>query len=117
MLKKTQVIDLIDDMDGGPADTTIDFAVGPNQYTIDLSAENAASFKAALAPYIESGRRVTATRKPRKPRSAEDRAKRQKTAEIRAWAIKKGYTSSTRGRLGPTIIEAYEAAHQNADAQ
>ena len=113
MLKKTQVIDLIDDMDGGPADTAIDFAVGPNQYTIDLSAENAASFKAALAPYIESGRRVTATRKPRKPRSAEDRAKRQKTAEIRAWAIKKGYTSSTRGRLGPTVIEAYEAAHKD----
>lgn len=117
MLKTTRVVNLIDDMDGTPADTTINFAVGPNQYTIDLSAENAASFKAALAPYIESGRRVTATRKPRKPRSAEDRAKRQKTAEIRKWAIEKGYTSSTRGRLGPTVIAAYEAAHQNTDAQ
>lgn len=113
MLKTTRVVNLIDDMDGTPADTTINFAVGPNQYTIDLSAENAASFKAALAPYIESGRRVTATRKPRKPRSAAGRPKRQNAAEIRAWGIEKGYLKSARGRLGQTVIDAYEAAHKD----
>lgn len=113
MLKTTRVVNLIDDMDGTPADTTINFAVGPNQYTIDLSAENAASFKAALAPYIESGRRVTATRKPRKPRSAEDRAKRERAAKIRKWAEEKGYPTSAQGRLSSTVIAAYEAAHKD----
>lgn len=72
----------------------------------------------AFAPYIANGRRVTSRKSSRRSSSASTgRAQRQKTAEIRAWAIEKGYTSSTRGRLGPTIIEAYEAAHQNADAQ
>lgn len=72
----------------------------------------------AFAPYIANGRRVTSRKSSRRSSSASTgRAQRQKTAEIRAWAIEKGYTSSTRGRLGPTIIEAYEAAHQNAEAQ
>lgn len=113
MLKTTRVINLIDDMDGTPADTTINFAVGPNQYTIDLSAENAAKFQAALAPYVENGRRVTTTRKPRKPRSAEDRAKRERAAKIRKWAEEKGYPTSARGRLSSTVIAAYEAAHKD----
>ena len=113
MLKTTRVVNLIDDMDGAPADTTIDFSVGSSRYTIDLSSENAAKFQAALAPYVENGRRVTATRKPRKPRSAEDRAKRERAAKIRKWAEEKGYPTSARGRLSSTIIAAYEAAHKD----
>lgn len=111
MLKKYQTIELIDDVDGSPATTTIEFSVGGAHYTIDLSDENAAKFQDALAPYVANGRRAS-SRKQRKPRSAVDRAKRQNAAEIRAWGIEKGYLKSTRGRLGKTVIDAYEAAHK-----
>lgn len=113
MLKKTQVTELIDDIDGTPATTSVNFSVGGTQYVIDLSEENLAEFQAVLAPYIKHGRRTTT----RKPRSAAGRAKRQNAAEIRAWGIEKGYLKSARGRLGPTVIAAYEAAHQNTDTQ
>ena len=113
MLKKTQVTELIDDIDGTPAITSVNFSVGGTQYVIDLSEENLNEFQVVLAPYIKHGRRTTT----RKPRSAAGRAKRQNAAEIRAWGIEKGYLKSARGRLGPTVIAAYEAAHQNTDAQ
>ena len=118
MLKKYQVTKMVDDLDGSEATRTIKFSIDGAHYEIDLSKENADKFREAFAPYIANGRRVTSRKASRKTSSASTgRAQRQKTAEIRAWAIKKGYTSSTRGRLGPTIIEAYEAAHQNADAR
>lgn len=119
MLKKYQTVEIIDDLDGSQADRTIKFSIDGAHYEIDLSKENADQLREAFAPYIANGRRVTSRKASRRSSSASTgrTQQRQKTAEIRAWAIEKGYTSSTRGRLGPTIIEAYEAAHQNADAQ
>ena len=108
MLKKTQVTELIDDIDGTPAATSINFSVSGIPYVIVLSEANLREFQAVLAPYIKHGRRAAA----RKPRSAAGRAKRQNAAEIRAWGIEKGYLKSARGRLGPTVIAAYEAAHK-----
>lgn len=108
MLKKTQVTELIDDIDGTPATASVNFSVGGIPYVIDLSEANLREFQAVLAPYIKHGRRAAA----RKPRSAAGRTKRQNAAEIRAWGIEKGYLKSARGRLGPTVIAAYEAAHK-----
>lgn len=116
MLKKYQTTELIDDLDGSPATTTVTFSVGGAHYAIDLSDENLVKFNEAIAPYIANGRRVTSQKKTRKPSSTSS-AQRKKTAQIRAWAIEKGYTASTQGRLGPTVIAAYEAAHRNTDAQ
>lgn len=114
MLKKYQTTELIDDIDGSTATDTVEFGIDGKCYKIDLSKENAARLREALAPYIANGRRVTSRKSSRKTGSVSTgRAQRQKTAEIRKWAIKKGYTSSTRGRLGPTVIAAYEAAHKD----
>ena len=113
MLKKYQVTKMVDDTDGSTATRTIKFSTDGAHYEIDLSDENADKFREAFAPYIANGRRVTSRKSSRKTGSASTgRAHRQKMAEIRAWAIEKGYTSSTRGRLGPTVIAAYEAAHK-----
>lgn len=116
MLKKYQTTELIDDLDGSPATATVTFSVGGAHYAIDLSDENASKFNEAIAPYVTNGRRVTSRKKARKSTSTPS-ARRKKTAQIRAWAIQKGYTASTQGRLSPTVITAYEAAHQNADTQ
>lgn len=120
MRKEYKNIELVDDIDGTPATTTIEFGVGSKNYTIDLSEANAAAFNAALAPYIEHARRARrAPANKRKSRSSSEaaRVKRQKNAEIRAWALENGVTVSKRGQLGQDTIAAYEAAHAAPTAE
>ncbi len=47
-----------DDLDGGPADQTLEFGLGGTEYVIDLSAKNAARFRRPLAPFIEHARKA-----------------------------------------------------------
>ena len=123
MRKEHTSVELVDDIDGSPATTTIEFAIGGKDYVIDLSEENAAAFNAVLAPYIEHARRARATKKnknaTRKSRSSSEaaRAKRQRNTEIRDWAIANGVTVAKRGMLNQSVIDAYETAHvaQNTD--
>ena len=42
---------LEDDLDGGPADETVRFALGGAEYEIDLSNKNATAFRQQLAPF------------------------------------------------------------------
>lgn len=122
MRKEHTSVELVDDIDGSPATTTIEFSVGGKNYSIDLSEANAAAFNEALAPYIEHAQRARATKKKtasRKSRSSSEasRIKRQKSAQIRAWALENGITVAKRGMLNQSVIDAYEAAHaaQNTD--
>lgn len=124
MRKEYRTTELIDDIDGSPATTTIEFSANGKNYIIDLSEANTAAFNEALAPYIEHARRARATKKKtsRKSRSSSEaaRIKRQKTAEMRAWALDNGHTIAKRGQLSQDIVAAYEAAHATpaqADAE
>ena len=119
MRKEITDVQLVDDIDGSPATTTIEFNVGGKNYVIDLSEQHAAEFNEALAPYIEDARRARrALAHKRKSRSSSEaaRAKRQKNAEIRAWAMETGVTVSKRGQLNQSAIAAYEAAHTTPQA-
>ena len=51
----------IDDLDGSDAAGTFDFAIGARQYQIDLSDENAAKLRDALAPHVGAARKAAAT--------------------------------------------------------
>ena len=109
MRKEYKSVELVDDIDGSPATTTIEFGVGGKNYIIDLSEANAAAFNAALAPYVEHARRARrAPANKRKARSSSEaaRIKRQKTAEMRAWALDNGHTIAKRGQLSQDIIAA-----------
>jgi hypothetical protein len=120
MRKEYKSVELVDDIDGSPATATIEFGVGGKNYIIDLSEANAAAFNAALAPYIEHARRARrAPANKRKARSSSEaaRIKRQRNAEIRAWALENGVTVSKRGQLGQDTIAAYEAAHAAPTAE
>lgn len=121
MRKEITDVQLIDDIDGSPATTTIEFGVNGKNYVIDLSDQHAAEFNEALAPYIEHARRARATKKnaSRKSRSSSEaaRIKRQRNAEIRTWALENGVTVSKRGQLGQDTIAAYEAAHAAPTAE
>lgn len=109
MAKRVQVIHT-DDIDGSEAAETISFSLDGINYSIDLSADNAAKMRNAFAPYIAAGQR---DRSGAGRRSSAGRRKSGGTAatEIRAWAVDQGMQVSTRGRVSAEVREAYERAH------
>ena len=58
MAQKVQVV-LVDDIDGGEAVETLSFSLDGVGYEIDLTEANAAELRAAIAPWISAGRRVS----------------------------------------------------------
>jgi nucleoid-associated protein Lsr2 len=100
---------LEDDLDGGPADQTLQFGLGGTEYEIDLSAKNATKFRRQLAPFIEHDRKARRgqRRQPGRPASA-----RERSSQIRAWAKDQGIAVSDRGRIPAGIAEQYDAAHR-----
>src|SRR5215472_5168522 len=100
---------LEDDVDGGPADETVRFAIGGVEYEIDLSKKNAAAFRRKLAPFIDHARKAGRGARRRPGRSA---ASRDRSGAIRAWAKEQGIAVSERGRIPASVVEQYEAATQ-----
>jgi nucleoid-associated protein Lsr2 len=98
---------LEDDLNGGPADETVRFAIGSTQYEIDLNKKNAAAFRKKLAPFVEHARR--AGRGPRR-QAGRSATGRERSAAIRAWAKEQGIAVSARGRIPASVVEQYEAA-------
>jgi hypothetical protein len=52
MAQKVQAL-LIDDLDGGEADSTVRFGLDGTEYEIDLSAKNAEALRKALGRYLD----------------------------------------------------------------
>lgn len=105
---------LTDDFDGTDAAETVSFSIDQGHYEIELSSENAAKLREALAPFIERARRVANPARGARGGSGRSRrsaGSRSDTAEIRKWAQDKGYEVSDRGRIPSEIIEAYDNAH------
>jgi hypothetical protein len=92
-MAKRPEIQLIDDLDGTDADTTVKFSVEGVHYEIDLSTAHAAEFQAVLAPFIAAARKATgasrkvtgASRPPsreRRPQAPERPSVRRSPAKI-----------------------------------
>ena len=106
----------IDDLDGSDASGTFDFSLEGRQYQIDLSDENAAKLRDALAPYVGAARKAGGRGRGRAARQTVVVEKpalsnRDQTAAIREWARANGHQVSDRGRIPKSVIEAYQAAH------
>lgn len=100
-------VTLQDDLDGGPADETVRFAIGGTGYEIDLSTSNAAAFRRQLAPFIAHARKAGRGARRQPGRSAGSRAR---SGDIRAWAKDQGIAVSERGRIPASIVDQYQAA-------
>lgn len=113
MATKTQVV-LIDDLTGGPADTTVTFALGKTEYEIDLSEESAAEMREALSRYTKAARKVSGggggggRRGARAPKATSSSS--YDPAAVRAWAAGRGIDVSPRGRLKAEVVEQFRAA-------
>lgn len=101
------VVALQDDLDGGIAEETVRFGIGGTEYEIDLSKQNASSFRQQLAPFIEHARKASRGQQRRTTRTA---LSRKRSSSIREWAKAQGMDVSDRGRIPANVVERYEAA-------
>ena len=102
---------LVDDLDGGHADESVDFAVDNKHYQMDLSEKNAARLREILAPFIAAARRPggsTTTRTRGSTTATRPPGAGGETAAIREWAAANGFSVSARGRIAASVREAYE---------
>jgi hypothetical protein len=108
-------VTLVDDLDGSEASETVSFSLDQRVYEVELSEENAAKLRDALAPFVSAARRsgTGGGRRRRSsggggsppPHSTYDRARRN--ASIREWAREHGHEVAVRGRIPASVLEAY----------
>jgi hypothetical protein len=106
-----QIIELFtDDLTGAVAAETVPFAVDGIDYTIDLTAKNAARFRKSLRPYVEHSQKQLPAPRRRRLRLEETTAGR---AIIRTWAQRSSnFAIGDRGRIPREIVVAWYAAGQ-----
>lgn len=109
MAQRVEVV-LVDDLDGGPAEETVQFSLDGVSYEIDLNADNAAALRDAVAVYVGHGRRVGGRRTSSRAGARRSGGSSQ-TAQVRAWAREQGLPVNERGRIPADIVAQYEAAH------
>ena len=116
MVQRVQVI-LEDDMTGGEASETVEFALDGVSYEIDLNDENAAQLREAFAPWIAEARRSGGRRQTRRRGAAgaatagNGSGKSDELAKMREWGRANGFKVSSRGRVSQELQDAYAAAH------
>jgi hypothetical protein len=105
-------VQLLDDIDGKPAEETVRFSLDGASYEIDLSAKHADELRASMAKFITKARRLGrghAVSAGRARGGTPARADRAQNQAIRDWAKRKGVQLNDRGRIPRTIVEQYEA--------
>jgi hypothetical protein len=110
MVRKVEIL-LTDDLDGrtipkGKGET-VSFALDGKSYEIDLRTRHAAALRAALRPYVESGRPIQKRHGRRTGRTTLEADART----VKEWARANGYEVNDRGRVPAHVREAFVAAN------
>ncbi|MBF6175831.1 histone-like nucleoid-structuring protein Lsr2 [Nocardia blacklockiae] len=110
-MAKKVIVELVDDYDGkSKAEETVRFGIDGVEYEIDLSSRNADKLRKVFEQWTGTARKVGRIPKGRNKSATRPRTDSGRTAAIRDWARKNGYTVSSRGRVQADIIEAYNKA-------
>src|SRR5690349_15410754 len=98
MAQKT-IVELTDDVDGGPAAAAVAFAIEGGSFGIGLSEANAGALRRALEPFTGAARKV-ATRTSRSGKTTILRPADPgvDSRAVRAWARSNNIELSARGR-------------------
>ena len=99
-----------DDIDGTEGAQSYTFALGKDQYEIDLNDANYKKLESALEPFVKVGAKVTA-RVPRERGSAAPKGNREELQRVREWAKSQGLKVNDRGRISGDVMDAFRAAH------
>lgn len=86
---------------------TIEFAYRGANYSIDLTAKEAAGFDKSIALYLENATRHRGS--SRRSRGSANRSGEAKA--VREWARSQGIAVPERGRIPGDVRERYNAAH------
>jgi hypothetical protein len=97
---------IVDDINGEPADETVRFSIDGRHYETDLTAENAKAIRDNIAAWAATARRIKTKRKATKSYTSNPDA-----PAIREWARNHGYTIPERGRIPDALRAAYERAN------
>jgi hypothetical protein len=91
----------LSDLDGSPADETIQLTLDGRGVQLDLSAEQANDLRELLAPYFDAGQLVAAKTTKKAPARSDYDA-------VRAWCQANGVPVSKQGRIGAEALAAYD---------
>lgn len=109
LMARRVVVLVVDDLDGGAADETVEFGLDGVEYRIDLSTGNAARLRFALAEFIRHARRTgNAHRRPAAAQTAA--AEQERNRRIRSWAREAGLVVLERGRIPAEVTARFRAA-------
>lgn len=112
MAKKTTVV-VVDDIDGveieGGKGETVFFSLDGVSYEIDLTDANASALRAAVAPYVEAGRRTARGTRSAVTSRAPRASSKEDLGAVREWLRSHGHTVSDRGRIPANLLEEYRA--------
>lgn len=111
MAKKVTVVEeLVDDLDGGKADTSVSFSLDGTSYIIDLSTKNAAKLRDALAPWVGHAQKAGRATKGTTRRGTRTQVGPE-PATVRKWASSNGHKVNPRGRIPAAVTDAFLAAN------
>jgi hypothetical protein len=110
-MAKRVIHELIDDINGQPADESLTFGLDGVQYEIDLTSKNATKLRDALAPFLAAGTKVGrgGIAVGRGRGRAPARSDREVNQAIRDWAKSNNIDVSDRGRIKQEIVDRYNA--------
>ena len=106
-------VQLVDDVDGSQADSTVEFALDGVSYQIDLSEGNAEKLRDSLATFVAHARKTGGRKKAgggKGKSNTPSTADRERNQAIREWAREQGMQVSDRGRIPAEIVETYDNA-------
>ena len=108
MAQRIQTI-LDDDIDGGPADSTVQFSYQGTNYEIDLSKKNEERLIKALEPFTSKARKSGGVRRS-SAKSPVAKTDKNQLQAMREWARANGHKVSDRGRISQGVQDAYNAS-------
>jgi Lsr2 len=105
-----EVVELIDDLDGGPATGTIEFGLDGKFYVIDLGDANAERLRSTMERYRAQARRLApGTGRPYRHTQVPDDPR-----VVRAWARDRGHITGSQ-RVTQRIRALYAEAKRAGD--
>lgn len=111
------IVELEDDLTGGPADETVEFSLDGKSYEVDLNEANATKFRRQFVKMIEVARPMKGkAQRGRRLHSVGARPNsnttsgRDESKAIRAWAAEQGIDLNQRGRIPASVVEQYHAS-------
>jgi len=99
-------VELVDDIDGSAATSTVHFGLDSKSYEVDLSDVNAKRLRESLGEFVDAARKAGNSPKTARVSQA---ANREDPRIVRVWARENDWEISDHGRIPQEVWDAYEA--------